>query len=536
MIAYPPVSPSPAKRSYRSRSANPIVSTQLKEVYSNPTPQGRPLFILEMANNHMGDVEHGKRIIREFAEVAKGFDFDFAFKLQYRHLDTFIHPDFQKRMDVKFVKRFSETRLREEDFVALKDEMVKCGFKTMCTPFDERSVDLIEKHGYDFLKIGSCSFTDWPLLERIVKTNLPIVASAAGASWEEIDRVISFFDHRLKDVTLMHCVAQYPTDTKDLQLNQIELMRQRYSAHRVGFSTHENPNDNEVVLAAIGKGATVFERHVAVVTDKYPINAYSSTPAQFRKWIETARKGFELSGVANDRMAGTPAEIAQLADLSRGVFAKRAIKAGERLTADDYFLAMPSEKGQLLAKDLSKYRVFTAQQDFAPNVALAQSGLSQVDHQASVRDIMLDVKKVLKKSRITLPSTRSDLEISHHYGIENFKETGAVILNFINREYCKKVLVMLPNQRHPEHAHQQKEESFYVVYGDITIALDGVEKTYKAGDIILVNRGVKHHMATKGGVIFEEISSTHYNNDSYYSDESIMRNASRKTALTYWMD
>jgi sialic acid synthase SpsE/mannose-6-phosphate isomerase-like protein (cupin superfamily) len=500
------------------------------------TAENKPLFILEMANNHMGDVEHGKRIIREFAVVAKDFDYDFAFKLQYRHLDTFIHPDFQKRTDVKFVKRFSETRLREEDFVALKHEMTQCGFKTMCTPFDERSVDLIEKHGYEFLKIGSCSFTDWPLLERIGSTDMPIVASAAGASWEEIDRVISFFDHREKNVTLMHCVAQYPTETKDLQLNQIELMRQRYPAHRVGFSTHENPEDNEVILAAIGKGATVFERHVAVATDKYQPNAYSSTPAQFRKWLETARKGFELCGVAHERMAGTPAEIAQLAALSRGVFAKRAIKAGERLTPDDYFLAMPCEEGQLLAKHLSKYRVVTATKDIAMNAAVKDSALTQVDHQSRVRSILTDVKKVLKKSKMTLPSSRSDLEISHHYGIEKFYENGAVLLNFINREYCKKVLVMLPGQRHPEHAHQQKEETFYVVHGDITIALNGEEKTYKSGDLILVNRGVKHHMSTKHGVIFEEISSTHFKNDSYYSDESITKNAARKTLLTYWMD
>jgi sialic acid synthase SpsE/quercetin dioxygenase-like cupin family protein len=500
------------------------------------TDWGKPLFILEMANNHMGDVEHGRRIIRDFAEVAKGFDYEFAFKLQYRELDTFIHPDFRNRSDLKFVKRFSETRLREEDFLALKDEMIRCGFKTICTPFDEPSVDLIAKHQYDFLKIGSCSFTDWPLLERIAATELPIVASAGGASWEEIDRVVSFFDHRQKSVTLMHCVAQYPTETKDLQLNQIELMRQRYPLLQVGFSTHENPDDNEVILAAIGKGATVFERHVAVATDKYPSNAYSSSPAQFKKWLTSARKGFELCGVPNERMAGTPGEIAQLVALRRGLFAKRKILPGERITAADYFLAMPSSAGQLLANHLSKYRHFTATQIIEPNAAVMESSIDQVDHQSNVRGILQEVKKLLKKSRATLPSSRSDLEISHHYGIERFPENGAVLLNFINREYCKKLLVMLPGQRHPEHAHKQKEETFYIVYGDITIALDGVEKNYKKGDIVLVNRGVKHSFATKHGVIFEEISSTHYKNDSYYTDSAVMQNGNRKTLLTYWMD
>ena len=65
----------------------------------------KPLFIFEMANNHMGDTAHGVAIIRAIHEACQDFDFDFAFKLQYRDLDSFIHPSFKGRDDVKYVKR-----------------------------------------------------------------------------------------------------------------------------------------------------------------------------------------------------------------------------------------------------------------------------------------------------------------------------------------------------------------------------------------------------------------------------------------------
>src|SRR5665213_802934 len=55
----------------------------------------RPLFIYEMANNHMGDVAHGIRIVQELKEVSSGFDFGFCVKLQYRDIDACIHPDYQ---------------------------------------------------------------------------------------------------------------------------------------------------------------------------------------------------------------------------------------------------------------------------------------------------------------------------------------------------------------------------------------------------------------------------------------------------------
>ncbi len=72
----------------------------------------KPLFIFEMANNHMGDLEHGLRVIRDFAAVKEQYEeFDFAFKFQFRNIDTFIHPDYKDRMDLKYVKRFTETRL-----------------------------------------------------------------------------------------------------------------------------------------------------------------------------------------------------------------------------------------------------------------------------------------------------------------------------------------------------------------------------------------------------------------------------------------
>jgi len=54
-----------------------------------------------MANNHMGDVEHGERIIRVFGELAKEYpEISFAFKLQYRNLDTFIHKSVAHREDI----------------------------------------------------------------------------------------------------------------------------------------------------------------------------------------------------------------------------------------------------------------------------------------------------------------------------------------------------------------------------------------------------------------------------------------------------
>ena len=497
----------------------------------------KPLFVFEMANNHNGKVDRGLKLISEISKQVEPYRqvFDFAFKLQYRDLDTFIHPDYKEKKDLKFVKRFNETKLSTEEFLVLKNEFTKQNFISICTAFDEQSVDLIEQQKYDIIKIASCSFNDWPLIEKIATKNLPIIASTAGIPVEDIDKVVQFFYHREKNISLMHCVAEYPTDIKNLQLNQIDMLKKRYPELTIGYSTHEDPNNFESIKIAIAKGAKIFEKHVGLADYDGSINKYSATPEQIGKWLKTAKETFEYCGTENTRYSFPKSEIDSLKGLSRCVFASKDIKAGELLDNLNTFYAIPSTEGQLFNSDLSKYKEFTALKDIKKNSPIMIKDLEIVDIRDKVGDIINKVKEMLETARIILPNKIS-FEISHHYGLEKFNETGAVIINCVNRQYCKKIIVMLPGQKHPAHKHKIKEETFHVLYGDITILIDGVEETYKAGDMKLINRESIHSFSTQKGVIFEEISTQDIVNDSYYEDKKVTDNNKRKTRFTYWRD
>ncbi|MBU0623110.1 MAG: N-acetylneuraminate synthase family protein [Gammaproteobacteria bacterium] len=494
-----------------------------------------PLFVLEMANNHMGDVEHGLAVIRSFGKVCREFPFNFAFKLQYRDLDSFIHPAARGRDDIKYVKRFSETRLERGDFDRLVAEMRANGFLAMATPFDEPSVDLIESQGLDFIKIASCSFTDWPLLERIVLTDKPIIASTAGARLEEIDRVVSFFAHRHKHFAIMHCVGEYPTPDERMHLSQVDFLRERYPRVRIGFSTHENPGNTDIVKMAVAKGVTLFEKHVGLSTKKYPLNAYSASPEQIRAWLEAAQKAWTICGTGDSRLPSNPQETASLRSLQRGIFAKRPLAAGEKIDNEDIYFAFPPQPDQFTANDWFKYAEFTATTDIVQDAPVAPANAGFIDQRAHIWDIAKQVKKLLSKTKIVVPGG-ADLEVSHHYGLDRFDEVGLVIITVVNRGYCKKLLVSLPGQMHPEQYHKKKEETFHVIHGEIMLELDGEPMLCRSGDVVTIEPGVRHKFKTETGAVIEEISTTHDRNDSFYTDPAIMANKQRKTLLTYWMD
>lgn len=494
----------------------------------------KPLFIFEMANNHMGDVSHGLKIVREFAAIKKDYEFDFAFKLQLRDIDTFIHPAYQSRMEIKYVKRFSETKLSEEDLKLILSEIKKNDFISVCTGFDEASIDLMEKLNFDIYKIASCSFTDWPLLEKIGLFNKPVIASAAGADLSSIDAVVSFFQHREKNLTLMHCVGEYPTAEENLQLNQIDLFKNRYPDITIGFSTHENPESTDPVKIAIAKGAVVFERHVAVETDRYSKNDYSSNPEQTRKWLDAAKSAFTMCGVTGKRAEFSEKELADLRQFKRGVFASSEIKKGEIITTDKVFFAFPNVESQLLANDMSKYNEYRAKRDINKDEAVLETDILKTETREKVYCIVQDVKKILETGNIVVPG-KAALEISHHYGLDRFNEFGITMITVVNRDYCKKLIVVLPGQKHPEQFHNKKEETFVVLHGDVKLVLNGEVTDCRQGDVITVKPGMKHAFSTENGAVIEEISSTHYIDDSYYSDPGIMKNKQRKTYLSYWM-
>ena len=140
---------------------------------------------------------------------------------------------------------------------------------------------------------------------------------------------------------------------------------------------------------------------------------------------------------------------------------------------------------------------------------------------------------MLVESRVALPPY-VDLEISYHFGIDRFHEIGGILVQVLNREYSKILLVMFPGQSYPKHHHVQKDESYHILYGDLTVDVEGTEYQLEKGGLLSVNRGQVHSFKTKGGVIIEEIATTYIKGDSYYSDDSINKRSNRKTLLTFW--
>ena len=494
----------------------------------------KDLFVLDLANNHFGNPSHAKKIIKSFGEIVKKKKIKATIKFQFRNLRNFIHPSEINNKKNKYVQRFNSTKLSFENFNVLKKFVKKNSMLTSCTPFDEDSIELIEKMKFDILKIASVSSNDWSLLERSTHNNLPKIISTGGKTLEEVDKIVSFFTKKNQQFAIMHCIAIYPSPRNTLQLNVIADFKNRYPGVTIGWSTHEDPTDLLPSTIAYSGGARIFEKHVGINSIKYKLNDYSSTPAQFLNYLENLEKVKKTLGPVKKYI--DKKEVKTLNLLGRGVYAKKNINKGDKLTKNNIYYAFPIKNKQLSTANFSlRYNEYTASKKILKDDPVIKNNykINFNKKKKLITGYIHQVKSILNYGKIDL-GPKFDLEISHHYGVDKFKNYGCFLFNCINRTYAKKIIVQIPNQKHPLHKHKRKEETFQILSGILYSELNGIKKKLLPGDTQIVRPNVWHRFhAGKEGCVFEEVSTTHHNDDSFYKDDKIkiLKREQRKTFI-----
>jgi sialic acid synthase SpsE len=315
------------------------------------------LFVLEMANNHLGNLERGLKIVREYSRIVRFNNVRAAIKFQLRDVETFIHQDFRSRSDIRYIKKTLDTQMTREAFMTLAEAIKKGGCIPMATPFDEKSVDFCVELALPIIKLASSDVNDWELIEKIAKTRKPVICSTGGTSLKDLDDLVTFFGNRNIPLAINHCVSLYPCEDSDLEINQIDFLRNRYPNHVIGLSTHEYHDWDASLQIAYGKGARTFERHIDIEDDGKPVSPYCSLPAQIDLWFKSYNRAKVMCGGSGEtRRNVSDIEAKYLNALVRGVYAKRDLPSGHMIHQEsldqDIYLAIPLQKGQISCREL----------------------------------------------------------------------------------------------------------------------------------------------------------------------------------------
>lgn len=300
---------------------------------------GRTFVIAEIGNNHNGNFERAV----EMVDLAVDMGADCA-KFQMRHLDEVYRrrtllkdgEDLGTEYVLDLLRRFE---LSVEQHRDLAKYCVRKGILYLCTPWDTKSVDVLEGFDVPAYKVASADLTNLPLLEKLCATGKPLILSTGMSHQDEVRITVDFLNQRKARFVLLHCNSTYPAPLHDIHLKWMERLRGIHPL--VGYSGHER--GIAVSLAAVALGACVIERHFSRDrTMEGPDHAASLEHGEFKRLIEGIREIEQAMGDGRERQL-SQGEMINRENLGKSLVAASPLRGGTVVTPDHVKVRSPGQ-------------------------------------------------------------------------------------------------------------------------------------------------------------------------------------------------
>ncbi|MDA3904501.1 MAG: N-acetylneuraminate synthase family protein [Bacteroidales bacterium] len=307
----------------------------------------------EIGQNHNGSVDLAKLLIEMMARpikedlfnlTLKGLD---AVKLTKRDLNEELSKS-QMLRPYTGQHSFGRTYGEHREYLELSDEEhFECykhaksyGMEFVETLCARGCLSLVKLFTPDRLKVASRDLTNLPLLSAMAETKIPIILSTGMAGKKELEEAINIVSKYHSDLSILHCVSEYPTRPQNVNLNTIPYLKKNYPHVIIGYSDHTIGIATPV--AAVAMGAAVIEKHITLDRRmKGTDQAGSLGPDGVIRMVRDIRV-LEMSMGVEDIFIDESVKSAQL-KLERSIASNKNIRRGDVITENDIHLLSPGD-------------------------------------------------------------------------------------------------------------------------------------------------------------------------------------------------
>ena len=303
----------------------------------------KPYIIAEIGANHNGDMVLAKKMIDSAIECgcdAVKFQSwnktSVASKTLYEENTTY--NDSKKKHFGSLEEMVDKYYLRKEQHFELNNYCIKRGIDFCSTPFSKEEADLLNELDVKFFKIASMDINNYPLLKYLAQFDKPILLSTGMANLGEIEKAVKIIENEGNfKIIILHCIAIYPPENKDLNLKNITMLQNTFG-YPVGFSDHSL--GFVAPLTSVALGACIIEKHFT--TDKSLPgwdHAISANPEEMKKITEGSKIVYQVLG--NFKRTVSKAEEEKKKVFRRSIVLNKNLKAGNIIREEDIDLKRP---------------------------------------------------------------------------------------------------------------------------------------------------------------------------------------------------
>jgi|SaaInlStandDraft_6_1057023.scaffolds.fasta_scaffold00413_2 sialic acid synthase SpsE len=285
--------------------------------------------IAEIGINHNGDISLAKKLIDAASKSGAN-----AVKFQKRDLNSIFKKDILENPNLDsqgteiLIGVLKEVEFNENEYREIIDYCKEKKITFLCTPWDNVSVDFLEKFDVDAYKIASADMTNFPLIKYISNTKKPMIISTGMSSLQEIEKTVDFVKKLGAKFALLHCNSTYPSPTDLLNLKMIPFLKKKFNV-LIGYSGHETSVFPSI--AAANLGAVIIERHITLDKKMEGLDhAASLEQDEFELLVKGIRESEIAYGKPEKKM--TRGEILQREVLGKCLVCSNEIKKGEEFT------------------------------------------------------------------------------------------------------------------------------------------------------------------------------------------------------------
>ena len=315
--------------------------------------KGETYIIGEIGQNHNGSVDIAKLIVDLVCRPIREdvFNLDLkpinAVKLTKRDLNEELSASQMNRIydtPNSFGRTYGEHRafleLSDEEHLEVYNYAKSKGLDFVETLCAKGCLSLLKLFTPDYLKVASRDLTNLPLLAAMAETKIPIILSTGMAGKKELDEALATITRYHSDISILHCVSQYPTHPDNLNLNTILYLKENYGQYRIGFSDHTIGISAPSV--AVGMGAEIIEKHITIDRHmKGTDQAGSLGPEGVYRMVRDIRVAERWLG-SKDLYIDKIVESARV-KLERSIATVRDMKAGEIIKESDLHMLSPGD-------------------------------------------------------------------------------------------------------------------------------------------------------------------------------------------------
>lgn len=312
----------------------------------------KPTYIIgEIGQNHNGSIDLAKLIVelvsRPIIEDAFGLDLKAmdAVKMTKRDLKEELAESQMNRIydnPNSFGRTYGEHRafleLDDKDHFEVYKYAKSLGLDFVETLCAKGCLSMLKLFTPDKLKVASRDLTNLPLLSALAETKIPIILSTGMAGKKELDDALNTITRYHNDISILHCVSQYPTHPDNLNLNTITYLKKNYGQYCIGFSDHTIGISAPV--AAVAMGAEIIEKHVTIDRRMKGTDQRGSLgPDGVNRMVRDIRLLERSMGIEDIHIEKDVALSKE--KLERSIATKRVIREGEIITNDALHMLSP---------------------------------------------------------------------------------------------------------------------------------------------------------------------------------------------------